>query len=102
MRKSKILGRATAIFGGQIQLTVGYTDTKYAIVGMCELKEENTVGQEIKGGNFGEQIILAFNSITSIDTLRDALDTAEQLLKHDGKLDEIPQGYEAIKNGNDG
>lgn len=102
MSKSKIIGRATAIFGGQIQLEVGYTDTKYAIIGMSELKEEHTVGQKVKGGNFGEQIILAFDSIDSINVFRDALDIAEYAIKTDGKMPEQINGFEEVKDGNDG
>lgn len=102
MRKSKIIGRATAIFGGQIQLSVGYTDSKHAIVGMSELEEENAVGQKIKGKNYGEQITLAFDSLDSINVLRDALDVAETLIKNDGKLEEPPHDFEVIKDGNDG
>ena len=98
MSKSKIIGRATAIFGGQIQLTVGYTDTKYAIIGMCELKEENVVGQKIKGGHFDEQITLAFDSLDSINIFRDALDVAEYALKTDGKMQEPPHGFEEVKD----
>lgn len=102
MSKSKIIGRATAIFGGQIQLTVGYTDTKYAIIELSELKEENAVGQPIKGGNYGQQITLAFDSLDSINVFRDALDVAEHAIKTDGKLPEPPHGFEEVKDGNDG
>ena len=95
MSNSKIFGRATAIFGGKIGMTVGLSDDlKYAVIGLCEMVEDHEPGDEIQNpDNYGEQVTLAFDSIRSINNFRNALDVAERCLK-DGKLpEEPPSGF---------
>ena len=103
MKKSRITGKAVAIFGGQIAITVGYTDSGYAVIGLSELVNEYKVGQKIKdAANYGEQIMLAFDSLESINIFREALDGAEAAIKYEGMPDDPPHGFEVAEDANRG
>ena len=92
---SKIFGRATAIFGGKIGMTVGLSDDhKYAVVGLNELVVAHAVGEKIENDdNYGEQITLAFDSIKSINIFRNALDLAEICLKEGDMPENLLHGF---------
>ena len=76
-------------------MTVGLSDdSKYAVVGLCELVVEHAVGETIDNPkNFGEQITLAFDSIKSINIFRGALDLAEIFLKEGDMPENPPHGF---------
>lgn len=88
MRESRIQGQATAIFGGQIGIRVGYNEESgYAVLFLCELVEDHKPGDKLEKGwdSYGEQIQLAFKDLKSIDIVRTALDYVEWTIKY-GKL----------------
>lgn len=88
MRESGITGKATAIFGGQIGIRVGYNEESgYAVLILCELVEDHKPGDKLEKGwdSYGEQIQLAFRDLKSVDIVRTALEYVERTIK-DGKL----------------
>ena len=90
-KESRIYGQATAIFGGQIGIRIGYDkDSGYCALILSELVDEHKPGDNIGKGwkDYGEQIQLAFRDLESLRVVRDALDYVERTLK-DGKLPEI-------------
>ena len=96
MRKSKIIGQAVAMFGGQIKLSVGYDqEQRSGIVAMSELVKENTVGGHIDKGEetYGEHILLCFDNLGSLNAFREALDIIELAIKNGGIPEELPHGY---------
>lgn len=80
--RSGIIGRARANFGGAIQIRIHGGDGK-AAVSLSEVKQPLNVGDRIPDDAelYPPQVWLAFDNLTSIDMMRDALDCLEVYLK---------------------
>ena len=82
--KSYVRGRAEAVFGGAIGISIGYDEKSDAgIIALSELEEQLGVNAEIGSTKFYEpQVFLVFNNLHSIEAMRDALDNIEYALKY--------------------
>lgn len=84
--KSGITGRAEVIFGGRIQLFIGWDDeNNRGCIELSELKRDGKAGDKIPHNTptFGPQVIMVFDDPKSIDIVRDSLDALERCFKGD-------------------
>lgn len=90
-KTSYITGKASAMFGGAINIEIGYNpDKKIVGIGLSELKKQMEIGETLTGDEerYEPQIELIFGSVESINIFRCALDIAERTLK-DGAIPKI-------------
>ena len=86
--RSGIIGKARVKFGGAIRIGIhggvlNDSDKVIAAISLSEVMEPTDVGNEVPEStkDFGQQVWLEFNNLTSIDMMRDALDCLEEYLK---------------------
>ena len=86
-KTSYITGEAVVVFGGSIDIGLGYNpETKKVGISFFELKEQLNVGDKKERKEaYEEQVLFVFDNLESIKIVRHALDLAERTLK-DGEF----------------
>ena len=88
--RSGVIGKATATFGGAIQISLhglkdkhGSGKVEKVALSLSEIKKALNVGDYIPDDAelYPPQIWLEFNNLTSIDMMRNALDCLEHFFK---------------------
>ena len=101
--KSEIIGRAYATFGGQIQISIGWSEEeRIGSIHLAQLKENIGLGNPIPQGSetYDTQVILAFQNIESLNLMRDAIDYLEEVFKN-GWSKEAKGNWRQCKNTRD-
>lgn len=82
--RSYVRGRAEAVFGGAIKVSIGYDKaTESGAIMLSEIEKNIGIGAEIGDTkSYDPQVVLVFNDIRSIDVMRDALDNLEYAFKY--------------------
>ena len=86
-KTSYITGEAVVVFGGSIDIGLGYNpETKKVGISFSELKEQLNVGDKKERKEaYEKQVLFVFDNLESIKIVRHALDLAERTLK-DGDI----------------